>query len=569
MKENKVHQQKHPNPMFSRKNIYLMDGEWEISIDGGAWQKIRVPYCPESALSGIGHTDFIGRCRYRKKFTVPEEVKGDRIALHFGAVDHRAEVYVNGSLAGSHSGGYTPFSFDVAPLLREGENLLEVEVTAAVKKNVPTGKQSQKSESFGCFYTRATGIWQSVYLEGTPAHFMQYVRFVPDVAGCRVRMEVGAVGEEEFSAVVFYEGKEVGRTAGKFVHKGEFTVDLSEKHLWEVGCGRLYDVELRFGEDTVYTYFGLRDVRFDGYKFLLNGKSVFQRLVLDQGYYPDGVYTPSSEEVFEQDIRRAVGLGFNGARLHQKLFDPKYLCLCDRMGFMVWGEYASWGMEYYDLDGLGNFIGEWREAVERDYNHPSIVVWCPLNETWNDLDDETKPRDVRFVEAVYDITKILDKTRPCVDVSGGFHCSRTDIADFHCYEEFDVLKKRMENAIAGKPDFLNMYREGEGISYGGEPLHLSEFGGIRLNSGKEEGGNAWGYLTANGEEAFADNYVKTIELLYGYEQLCGVCYTQLYDIEQEANGFFTYDRQPKFSEKVMERIRAANKMPAAIEKQNK
>ena len=208
--------------MFSRKNIYLMDGEWEISIDGGAWQKIRVPYCPESALSGIGHTDFIGRCRYRKKFTVPEEVKGDRIALHFGAVDHRAEVYVNGSLAGSHSGGYTPFSFDVAPLLREGENLLEVEVTAAVKKNVPTGKQSQKRESFGCFYTRATGIWQSVYLEGTPAHFMQYVRFVPNVAGCRVRMEVGAVGEEEFSAVVFYEGKEVGRTAGKFVHKGEF-----------------------------------------------------------------------------------------------------------------------------------------------------------------------------------------------------------------------------------------------------------------------------------------------------------------------------------------------------------
>ena len=376
----------------------------------------------------------------------------------------------------------------------------------------------------------------------------------------RMNADAAQVSGGEFSAEIEYGGKAVGGCAGKVVHKRLFEAELSEKHLWEAGKGRLYGVRLQFEGDTVYSYFGLRDVRYEGKTFLLNGKPLFQRLVLDQGYYEKGIYTPEKEECFAEDIRLAREAGFNGARLHQKLFDPRYLFECDRTGFIVWGEYPSWGMEYHDLAGLGAFLGEWREAMERDFNRPSVITWCPLNEVWDDLDDARLGRDVRFVDAVYSFTKALDPTRPCVDVSGGTHGNRTDVADFHCYDVFEKLKERMEGAFRGQFDFMQMYREGEGIGYKGEPLNLSEFGGVSV------GGDGWGYETAGSEEQFVADYERTVRYLLSCGQLSGFCYTQLYDVEQEQNGLYTYGRKPKFSEEGMRRIRAANEAPAAIEK---
>lgn len=553
----------HPEPQLRRDKFFLLDGEWEISF-GGKTDKIRVPYCPESELSGLALANGVTDCLYRRTFVLPDFLRGEeRIVLRFGAVNHSAEVTLNGVRLGGHAGGYTPFSLDAGTALnREGENVLTVSVHNDLRENVPSGKQTPKEKSFGCFYTRATGIWQSVWLESVPVRHIDYVRFYPDAERGTVGVEAGVTGKGAFEAEIFYEGKRVAAFSAETNDRLRTRLTLSEKHLWEPGQGRLYDVVLRFGQDTVHSYFGLRDVRYEGDRFLLNGRSVFQRLVLDQGYYPRGVYTPETEGDFERDIRAAMELGFNGARLHQKLFSPRYLYLCDRLGFLVWGEYASWGVEYYDLDALGTFVAEWREAMERDFNHPSIVTWCPLNEAWNDLARPEKSRDARFVETVYAMTKIFDPTRPCVDVSGGCHGRWTDVADFHCYDKFDDLKEKMLAAMRGQPEFYMMYCPGEEIGYAGGPLNLSEFGGIRLGAGE---GDSWGYNTIEGEEAFVADYERKVRFLLGCKRLSGFCYTQLYDVEQEENGLLTYGRRPKLSAEGMRRIREANLAPAAIE----
>ena len=560
MEENLKEFLRYPEPQFARDEFFLLDGEWEVSLGGKPYRKIRVPYCVESELSGIGEKGFVYDLRYRKTFRVPNGWRGGCVVLHFGAVDRTAAVFVNGAAVGSHAGGYTPFSFDITDALREGDNLLEVAVRDDVHEMFPSGKQSDKEQSYGCFYTRTTGIWQSVWLERAPRERLLGVRFFPDAERGTVAMEVTAQTEGEFRAEISYKGRPVGACGGHLTYRGTFSAALSEKHLWGLGEGRLYRVRLQFGEDTVYSYFGLRDARYEGRTFLLNGRPVFQRLVLDQGYYPEGVYTPRSVADFCRDIELAQGLGFNGARLHQKVFDPKFLCLCDLYGYMVWGEYPSWGTRMRDLAALGAFLGEWREAVERDFNHPCIVTWCPLNEMWNDFQDARWLRDVRFVDAVYAFTKALDPSRPCVDTSGGLHGHKTDIADFHCYDGFAKLRQRMDAAAAGAPDFEKMYLPGEGIGYGGEPMNLSEFGGVRFGDA-----DGWGYESEKGEEAFVARYEKTVALLLGYEPLSGFCYTQLYDVEQEQNGLFRYDRSPKLSEEGMRRIRAANLAAAACE----
>ena len=563
--------EKHPQPQFAREKIFFLNGEWDIVFNGREKQKIRVPYCVESELSGVGYKGFIHSCRYSRTFVLPEQMRGNRVFLCFGAVSNVANVFVNGKQAGGHRGAYTPFRMDVTDLLQEGENHVEVDVRNDLTDRNPTGKQSAKENSFGCFYTRCTGIWQSVWLEAVPETHLTAVRFYPSAKQGSVKIEVRSNGCADLQAEVLFGGKIVGTYAAKLNHAASFTLPLKEKHLWEVGKGDLYEVVLRFGQDTVYSYFGLRDAEYRGLDFLLNGKSVFQRLVLDQGYYPEGVYTPASEGEFAADIQRAVELGFNGARLHQKLFDPRYLYECDKRGFLVWGEYASWGVNYFTLDSFGQFVGEWREAVERDFNHPCIVTWCPLNETWGELDDDSKQRDVRFIDGIYAVTKALDPTRPCVDVSGGMHGAKTDVADYHCYDGYDVLKDRLDKAARGEMDFLNMYLPGEGNAYRGEPQNLSEFGGVSFGGASieqtqcVEETTAWGYTSASDEDTFVGNYVRTARLILGYKNLSGFCYTQLYDIEQEQNGLYTYERRPKFSEEGMRRIREANLTKAASE----
>lgn len=575
---------KHPNPQFARENWMDLNGEWDFGFEktaGGfrfstnesrAMQiyaknsythKIQVPFCIESARSGIGYTDFVNLVWYRR--TVDIQKPDGRVFLHIGAADYLTTVLVNAKPAGRHTGGYTSFSFDITDCVVQGENEIFILCEDNVKSPaVMRGKQSEKKKSHDCDYTRTTGIWQSVYLEYVPDNYIKNFKLYPDSDNACVTVSAELMGRGDFSCEVFYNGESVGKAEKKGAAAWScLQIDLAQTHLWEVGNGRLYDLQIRFAEDAVSSYFGLRNVRLDGYKFLLNNQSVFQRLVLDQGFYPDGIYTARDDDELRKDIELSISLGFNGARLHQKVFDPRFLYWCDKMGYIVWGEYASWGFDHSSPRAVDIFLSEWKEALERDFNHPSIVGWCPLNETWN---YHGRAQYDALLSTVYDYTKAIDPTRPCIDTSGNFHV-KTDVYDVHDYN-YDValFKQNFDKLVTENVLYEHVLLENPNRQqYGGQPVFVSEYGGIKWESDKQH--KAWGYgADVQTEREFIDRYCGLTDALMQNEKMFGFCYTQLYDIEQEQNGLFTYAREKKFSDAVYEEIRRTNLAAAAIEK---
>lgn len=560
----------HPDPQFQRKDWLNLNGEWDFEFDFGnsglragvlekdEWsRKINVPFCPESKLSGIEYTDFIAAVWYRKSVTVTEAQLEGRVLIHFGAVDYETYLYVNGEEAGYHKGGYTSFTFDITEFLTAGENVIAVNARDDVRDPlVPRGKQSELYNSHGCDYTRTTGIWQTVWLEFVPKAYVKSFKLFPDTVNATLGVSAVVEGEGAFKAEAFYDGRLVGsfeKTAAGFV-SGD--IKLSETHLWEVGCGRLYDLKINFGGDEISSYFGLRDIRIDGYKVLINGKSVFQRLVLDQGFYADGIYTAPSDEALEKDIRLSLAVGFNGARLHQKVFEPRFLYHCDRLGYIVWGEFGNWGLDYSRDGALEAMLPQWCESVARDFNHPAIVGWCPFNETW---DRDGRKQNDELLRIVYRVTKQLDETRPCIDTSGNFHVE-TDIFDVHDYEQKVEIFKGNYDRLMTEGVLFEHFPDRQEYD-GKKPAFVSEYGGIQWSLGSR--GDAWGYGNApKSEQEFIDRYKGLTDALLDNERMFGFCYTQLYDIEQEQNGLYYYDRSPKFDPELFRRI---NSRKAAIE----
>ena len=567
----------HPNPQWERKSWRNLNGEWEFEFDfgksarekglyknGTLSKKITVPFCPESRLSGIGYTDFIPSVCYRKIITLSEEELTGNVFLHFGAVDFHSYIYVNGKLADEHIGGYSSFQVDITALVKSGENEIFVIAEDDVRSGQqPTGKQSMRYSSHGCSYTRTTGIWQTVWLEFVPKTYIKSCKYHPDITSgiLTVTGEVSGCGELALST--FYEGNPTGSTS-IYVNNGFFTaqIHLSEMHLWEIGHGRLYDLELKFGEDTVKSYFGMREVSLNGLKFMLNHKPIFLRTVLDQGFYPDGIYTAPSDEALKRDIALAKAAGFHGARLHQKVFEKRFLYHCDKEGYIIWGEHGNWGMDYRDAAAQGNFICEWTEIIERDFNSPALIGWCPFNETWG---YEERKNNSRLLESVYKITKLYDQTRPCIDTSGNYHIKKKEIHDVHDYEQ-DTVKfaENYAHIDEGIVDDAIRRRQRDAQPYSREPIFVSEYGGIKWAPSEESG---WGYGDApKTVEEFTERYCTLANILLSNPYIMGLCYTQLYDVEQEQNGLYYYDRTPKFDAETMAKLKAAMTEQAEIEK---
>jgi len=568
-----IPRQEHPKPQFMRQGYINLNGLWQFEIDNSCSGvarglqnpgvtlsgSIMVPFCPESKLSGVENRDFMNGVWYKR--TVQLEKQTGRVRLRFGAVDYACEVFVNGKTAGKHKGGYVSFFFDITELLQAGENEIAVFATDDSRDPlIPSGKQSMLYHSHRCYYTRTTGIWQTVWLEFLPENYIEKVRYYPNIADGTVTVQAQLHGKGDFSCNVSYEGKPMARycaeNAGGMLN---FTLPLAETHLWEVGKGRLYDVELAFGEDRVNSYFGLRQVQLEDYKFLLNGKSVFQRLILDQGFYPDGIYTAPTDRDLERDIELSMALGFNGARLHEKVFEERFLYHADKMGYLVWGEYPDWGTDVGTPAGVTPFLNEWTEAVERDFNHPSIIGWCPHNETWERFGNRQYDPGVALI---YDVTKALDPTRPCIDTSGHYHV-KTDIFDVHDYEQ-DPEKFR-EHYARLEAEGVLYDRHAARQTYTGGPVFVSEYGGIRWAEGENDENRigSWGYgKDVAGMQAFYDRYKGLTDVLLDNPKMLGLCYTQLTDVEQEQNGLYTYRRQPKFDP---ERLHAIMSRKAAIE----
>ncbi len=567
----------HPRPQFVREGWMNLNGQWQFEIDNGRSgearglqnegvalsSEITVPFCPESSLSGVEHKDFMLGVWYKRKFTL--DSLSEKTVLHFGAVDYICKAYINGQFAGEHKGGYVSFAFDVTGLLREGENEIAVFAADDTKdSSIPTGKQSDRFGSHGCFYTRTTGIWQTVWLEFMPETHIESVKYFPNIADGSVTVEAELKGCADLSCEVFYEGKEMGsysvdNVGGSLV----FNIPLKEKHLWEVGKGRLYDLKFSFGKDTAESYFGLREVRLDGFRFLINGKSVFQRLVLDQGFYPDGIYTAPSDEALIKDIKLSLACGFNGARLHEKIFEERFLYHADRLGYIVWGEYPDWGIDFSKDEGIYWVLPEWIEEIKRDFNHPSIVGWCPRNEVWEQY--KAFP-STKVLSTVYDVTKALDPTRPCIDTSGGYHV-KTDIFDVHDYDQNpETFKANYDRLMAEGVvhDWLSAQNVKQ--TYKGEAVFVSEYGGIKWVDGQNRENDhqvSWGYGNApRTEEEFKLRFKGLTDALLDNDKMFGLCYTQLTDVEQEQNGLYTYERKAKFD---TEFFREVMSRKAAIE----
>lgn len=568
----------YPRPQFVRENWLNLNGTWQFEIDhgkSGIARKLQeadklsgtivVPFCPESKLSGVEYKDFMAAVWYKREFTVPDNWLSGRILLHFGAVDNETQVWINGVFAGRHKGGYSSFTFDITAHVKTGNNVITVYAEDDVRSGLqPRGKQSGQYYSAGCDYTRTTGIWQTVWLESVPVNYIDSLKYTPDPDNSCLYVEALLKGDVSGSTLLLeasYEGKAVGKVeanvSGSYL---KARLDLSEIHLWNPGEPKLYDLTAYLKKDNqsidlVQSYFGLRTVTLSNNAILINGKPVYQRLVLDQGFYPDGIYTAPADEDLKKDIEISLGLGFNGARMHEKIFEKRFIYWADKMGYIVWGEHANWGLDITTSKGLESFLPEWLEALERDYSSPSIVGWCPFNETW---DNDGRKQDNEVLRIVYNVTKAIDKTRPVIDTSGNFHVV-TDIFDIHDYEQDPVkFAEKFETMKNGGQVYVT---HADRQHYEGQPYFVSEYGGIWWNPGDSQG---WGYGQRPAtEEEFLARYKGLTETLLNNEKICAFCYTQLYDIEQEVNGLYTYDRKPKFDPEI---IKAINTQKAAIEK---
>jgi beta-galactosidase/beta-glucuronidase len=587
----------YPRPQFRRDEWLCLNGEWEFEIDRGdsglergllgrpLEQRITVPFCPESELSGIGDVDFLNAVWYRREVAIPSEWTGRAVLLHFQAVDYDTTVWVNGVEVARHRGGFAPITCDLSGVVAPGETAVAVVRARDLSKTPQAlGKQCNVYGNHGCLYTRTTGIWQTVWMEPVGSTSLQRPRITPDVGnGCfhveqrlrntRAGLRIRATLSDDSGTVC---QAEVAADAD-FAPKLMLPIPEDRRRLWSLEDPFLYDIALELLDasgrviDRAESYAGLRSVTIEGKAVLLNGEPVFQRLVLDQGYYPDGIMTAPTEEALVADIELSMAAGFNGARLHQKVFEERFLYHADRLGYLVWGEFGDWGCAGHGpfedhQQPSASYITQWLEVLERDYSHPSIIGWCPLNETWQHNSDRVRQLD-DVTWGMFLATKAMDGSRPLLDTSGYSHRVPTaDVYDSHDYDQNPkTFKERHAGLAEGKPYLNEMHGHAISIPYGGQPYFVSEFGGIWWRPGAEAK-DSWGY----GERC------KTIEEFYErFEGLCGVllddpnmfgyCYTQLTDVFQEENGIYTFDRERKFD---LERIREAQARPAAIESES-
>lgn len=565
--------QRHPFPQMSRKRYRLLDGEWKFKADkencGEAenWfegleteEKILVPFACESVRSGIGCECAPRNIWYEKMLFLSEEEISESVLLWFEGVDYTAKIWINGHFIGIHDGAYTAFSFDIMPYAREGENLLVVKAEDGYRLENPRGKQRWLNKSYSCWYVPTTGIWKSVFLEFTGNIRFEKIKWTPDINTQTLKAELFLNDYRCGLSVIlsiFREGREekfLKSAIGSTYHC--ITIDLGDaeeefqvKH-WSAETPALYDVKVvlemdRKPKDEIESYFGFREFCSAKGALTINGTPIYQKLVLYQGYWKDTGLTPPSDEAIEKDLKDIKRMGFNGIRVHQKIESEYFLSCADRLGLYVWCEMPS--AHAFNDDMKNKLIAEWSEIVRQKYNHPSIVVWVPFNESWGIRGVRRNKEMQDFADAAYYLTKAYDSMRPVVTNDGWEHV-KTDIVTVHNYEQ---NPERLNRAYCSRESAMsegNAVRHqkfvfSEGYRYDGQPVIISEYGGIAFMNGLS--GDDWGYSAVATEDDFCARFqalcdaIKRIGYVYGY------CYTQFSDVWQEKNGLVTMDRKYK------------------------
>ncbi|GHV50897.1 beta-glucuronidase [Spirochaetia bacterium] len=568
----------HPRPDFKRRYWECLDGIWGFAFDDAGigesreWfrregpeseefpLRITVPFCYQSAASGIADLGYHPSIWYSRTFNVPEFFEDRRIILKFGAVDFECRVWVNGCSVGSHQGGYTPFSFDISGIAdRKAPNRLTLQVFDRNDTTQPRGKQYWKAENDRCWYTPCSGIWQSVWLEAVPDLYITGLALRPDIDSSSVvgLLSLNARPQEsaELRLSLSYRGRTV-QTAVFSIREQQtpFVLSIQEEdaidevHYWSPETPNLYDLSCALisaaGEtDELETCFGMRKISIQDGRILLNNRPLYQRLVLDQAYWEEGLLSPRSAEDFRKDVELIKALGFNGVRLHQKIEDPRFYYWADKLGLLVWGEMPS--AYRYCPESCRHILNEWTTFIERDMNHPSIICWVPFNESWGLRNIVHNKSQQEFAAAIYHLTKALDGTR-LVSVNDGWEQTVSDICGIHDYvRDGTALGKKLRNL----PALLqcaaqNRMLYAEGFAHRGEPVLITEFGGIAFSH--ETDGQKWGYsggVADTGE--FLERLRGLVDAILECENLQGYCYTQLTDLMQEVNGLAYMNRKLK------------------------
>lgn len=584
----KSYRKDYPRPQFVREDWQNLNGEWDFRFDDDnvgereRWfesfsgeLKIQVPFVYETKASGIGEAELHPNIWYKRNFVVPDEFRGKRVILHFQAADYVAKVWLNGQFVGRHEGGYTAFSFDVTPHLNDGdgEHLLVVKVEDSHDCTQPRGKQRWRDSNFLCWYVQTTGIWQTVWLEYVNPQHLKAVKITPELDTNAVRFDyqvadAAAHGDLHLTAKISMDGeaiKEIKLAVDRTQLSAsvELICDALEWRVetWSPENPKLYEVEFILSKsnivvDVVHSYFGLRKVSIQKGTVLLNNAPIYQRLILDQGYWPESHLTPPSEEAIIEDIDKILAMGYNGVRKHQKIEDPRFLYWCDVKGVLVWSEMAA-AYEFNDR-AIDRFTREWMDIVRQQYNHPCIVTWVPFNESWGIAQVGVDRKQQQFTEAIYYLTKTIDPYRPVV-VNDGWEHTVSDIITLHDYEESGELfrkryagKENKEAITSNEISHWNRkYAMAQGYEYRGQPIIVSEYGGIAFKT--EEG---WGYGNqVDSEEAFLERFYHITKAIQDTEYICGYCYTQVTDVQQEVNGLLTETREPKVP---LDRIKKVN-----------
>lgn len=588
----------HPRPQLRRAQWVDLCGTWQFAFDdedAGVHERwfdreepfdrdITVPYPPESRLSGVHETGFHPIVWYRREIEIDEELRRDRLILHFGAVDYKASVWVNGRLAMRHEGGHTPFAADIAPLLVEGARQV---ITVRAEDDPrdlqqPRGKQYWERKPGYIWYHRTTGIWQPVWLEPLPRIAIEGLRWTPDLDrfGVGLTLRLNEAPPEGWRVRVRLKGDRPERVlvddmcllSGREMRR-DLLLDISNAAirrrrtlLWSPDHPSLIKAEIELLDETgtlvdrVESYFGLRRIETRDGRFILNGIPIFLRLVLAQNYWPESLLTAPSADALRREVELARELGFNGLRIHQKIEDPRFLYWCDRLGMLVWAEAAN--AYVYSDRAVDMLTREWMAAVKRDYNHPSIVTWVPLNESWGVPDLDRSAQQRHFVRSLYHLTHALDPTRPVIANDGWQHAVG-DIFGVHDYaQNGELLRERYADRAAIERTFHEVRPHhhpllGEGGVLGKEPIVISEFGGLAFKPDADE--DWFGYGQFPDAEALLDRYAELVDALLDSTALAGFCYTQLTDTEQETNGLLTVNREPKIDP---DKLREINTRPS-------
>ena len=605
----------HPRPQMVRPTWLNLNGQWDFEIDRGdsglergllnrdLQSSILVPFAPESVASGIGDTDFMEAVWYRRTVTIPNW-GGLRTLLHFGAVDFETTVWVNGIEVIRHEGGFTPFTADLTDVASAGQ-AATITVRARDHRHQlqARGKQAVQYGNSDCNYTRTTGIWQTVWLEGVPEVHLLRPRITPSLASGTVTVVTPLSNSRPGISLRATLTDARGQVTTDWISGDlemapslRLVIPVDRLRPWSPEDPHLYGLRIEClaadGQviDAIDSYTGVRSIAINGKAILLNGERLFQRLVLDQGLWPDTLMTAPTDAALVRDIQLAQDAGFNGARLHQKVFEERFLYHADRMGYLCWGEFADWGCNNLGPDSkdhgingdnqqpTASYVNEWVEAVARDYNHPSIVGWCPLNETKQLLHDRPTVLD-QVTRAMFRATKLADPTRPVIDASGYSHrVLDTDVYDAHNYEQDPKAFAEAMSGLAKDRPFINTdirvrHDTGEeivtpmSVPYRGQPYFVSEFGGIwwdpdHVELDGHDTTQSWGYgQRVADEQELQERFAGLTGVLLDDPLMFGYCYTQLTDTFQEQNGIYRFDRTTKLD---ISRIRAAQERPAAI-----